>query len=508
MTSSPSDAPASTGPAHPGLDPDTSNHRDNPNHRRRWLVLTIVAIAQLMVVLDVTIVSIALPDAQAELGIGDGDRAWVVTSYALAFGALLLLGGRIADYWGRKRSFVVGMVGFAVMSGIGGIAQNGIELFIARAGQGVFAALVAPAALAILTTTFTRDEERAKAFAVYGAISGGGAAIGLLLGGALTQYVDWRWCLLVNIPIAALAIAAAVPVIVETKAHGDTSYDLPGALLVAIGLGSLVYGFTRAEHGWLEPDTLGFIIGGLVVLAVFVLVENRSANPLLPLSVPWDRNRGAALIGITLAGVAIIGSTLYLAIYLQAILEFSPMMAGVACLPITVFIVLASGLAARLTVTVGARIPLAIGPVVAAAGLLLLAQIDVDSSYWTGVFPGLAVFGFGMGLLMVPMQNVALIGVPDHDAGAASALSSATLQVGGALGTALLTTVYTSAKSDSLSANPLTEGRVAFVAAEVSGYTTAFAWAAGLLILATPVVLILVRVKKDELQSMTAAHMG
>jgi hypothetical protein len=184
------------------------------------------------------------------------------------------------------------------------------------------------------------------------------------------------------------------------------------------------------------------------------------------------------------------------------------MMAGVACLPITVFIVLASGLAARLTVTVGARIPLAIGPVVAAAGLLLLAQIDVDSSYWTGVFPGLAVFGFGMGLLMVPMQNVALIGVPDHDAGAASALSSATLQVGGALGTALLTTVYTSAKSDSLSTNPLTEGRVAFVAAEVSGYTTAFAWAAGLLILATPVVLVLVRVKKDELQSMTAAHMG
>lgn len=245
----------------------------NPNHQRRWLVLAIVALAQLMVVLDSTIVSIALPDAQADLGITDGDRAWVVTSYALAFGALLLLGGRIADYWGRKRSFVVGMVGFAVMSGVGGIAQNGIELFIARAGQGVFAALVAPAALAILTTTFTRDEERAKAFAVYGAISGGGAAIGLLLGGALTQYVDWRWCLLVNIPIAVVAIAAAVPVVKETKAHGDTSYDLPGAILVAVGLGSLVYGFTRAEHGWLKPDAIGFIVGGLVVLALFAVVS-------------------------------------------------------------------------------------------------------------------------------------------------------------------------------------------------------------------------------------------
>ena len=203
-----------------------------------------------MVVLDGTIVSIALPAAQEELGISDLDRAWVVTSYALAFGALLLLGGRIADYWGRKRSFIVGMAGFAVASGIGGIAQSGIELFIARAGQGVFAALLAPAALSMLTTTFIGEKERAKAFAVYGAISGGGAAIGLLLGGVLTQYVDWRWCLLVNIPIALIAIAAAVPIVKETKAHGDTSYDLPGAVLIALGLGSLVYGFTRAEHGW------------------------------------------------------------------------------------------------------------------------------------------------------------------------------------------------------------------------------------------------------------------
>lgn len=486
------------------IDPGSAN----PNHARRWLVLAIVALAQLMVVLDSTIVSIALPDAQADLGITDGDRAWVVTSYALAFGALLLLGGRIADYWGRKRSFVVGMVGFAVMSGVGGIAQNGVELFIARAGQGVFAALVAPAALAILTTTFTRDEERAKAFAVYGAISGGGAAIGLLLGGALTQYVDWRWCLLVNIPIAVVAIAAAVPVVKETKAHGDTSYDLPGAILVAVGLGSLVYGFTRAEHGWLEPDAIGFIVGGLVVLALFAVVEHRSANPLLPLSVPWHRNRGSALIGIALAGVALVGSTLYLAIYLQAVLGFSPMIAGVACLPITAFIVLASGIAAKLAVAVGPKVPMAIGPVVAAAGLLLLAQVDVDSSYWTGVFPALAVFGFGMGLLMVPVQNVALIGVRDHDAGAASALSSAGLQVGAALGTALLTTVYTSAKTDALPSNPATSDATAFLAAEVSGYTSAFAWAAGLLVLVTPVVLILARVKKHDLPAQGAVHMG
>jgi EmrB/QacA subfamily drug resistance transporter len=481
---------------------------ENPNHQRRWLVLGIVALAQLMVVLDSTIVSIALPDAQADLSIGDGDRSWVVTSYALAFGALLLLGGRIADYWGRKRSFIVGMVGFAAMSGIGGIAQNGIELFAARAGQGVFAALVAPAALAILTTTFTREGERAKAFAVYGAISGGGAAIGLLLGGALTQYVDWRWCLLVNIPIAVIAIAAAVPVVKETKAHGDTSYDLPGAVLVAVGLGSLVYGFTSAEHGWLEPDAIGCIVAGLIVLALFAVVEHRSTNPLLPLSVPWDRNRGSALIGITLAGVALVGSTLYLAIYLQAVLGFSPLVAGTACLPITAFIAMSSGIAAKLAVSVGPKVPMSIGPVIAAGGLLLLAQVDVGSSYWTGVFPALAIFGFGMGLLIVPVQNVALIGVRDHDAGAASALSSASMQVGAALGTALLTTVYTSAKTDALPSVPDAPDVAAFLDAEVAGYTSAFAWAAGLLVLASPVMLILARVRKDELPAEGAVHMG
>ncbi|MGW6379033.1 MFS transporter [Rhodococcus sp. NPDC055112] len=511
---------------------------ENPNHERRWLVLCIVALAQLTVVLDGTIVSIALPDAQIELGISDSDRQWVVTAYALAFGALLLLGGRVADYWGRKRSFMVGMAGFAAASAIGGFAQNGMQLFTARALQGVFAALLAPAALAILTTTFIGEKERAKAFAVFGAISGGGAAIGLLLGGFLTQYVDWRWCLLVNIPVAVFAIAVTAPIVRETKAHGDTSYDIPGTVLIAIGLGSLVYGFTQAEkHGWASTQTVGFIGLGLVALALFVLVEKRSKNPLLPLSVPWHRDRGASFIGSMLVGSALLGGTLYLTFYLQIVLGFSPVAAGFGSLPMAIFIVMAAGISAQLSTKIGPKPLMIVGPLVAAFGLALLTQIGVDSSYWTHVLPGLATFGFGLGLLMVPMQNLSLIGVKDHDAGAASALANATIQIGGALGTALFTTIYVSAKSAWGSANaaptppagvpasaipadlatavpPTAEELAALPApvqefigsfkeyaftAEVSGYAHVFGWAAALIAVITPLVVVLVRAKKGDL---------
>lgn len=524
--------------------PDAPVH-DNPNHDRRWLVLCIVALAQLTVVLDGTIVSIALPDAQKELGISNLDRQWVVTAYALAFGALLLLGGRIADFWGRKRSFMVGMAGFAIASAVGGFAQTGMQLFAARAGQGVFAALLAPAALAILTTTFVGEKERAKAFAVFGAISGGGAAIGLLLGGVLTQYVDWRWCLLVNIPVAIFAIAVTLPIVMETKAHGDTSYDLPGTVLVAIGLGSLVYGFTKAEHGWLETQTLVFIGIGLVALVAFVLVEKKSANPLLPLSVPWHRDRGAAFIGSALVGAALLGGTLYLTFYLQIVMGLSPVMSGVGSLPMAFFIVIASTIAAQLSTRIGPKPLMVVGPIFAAVGLFLLTQIGVDTSYWTHVFPGLAIFGFGLGLLMVPMQNLALLGVPNHDAGAASALANATLQVGGALGTALFTTVYASAKSafqadnpaptpppgfpadaiptDLANATPPTAEQIAAMPApaqdfvgkimdwvfgtEVSGYAHAFGWAGALILVISPLVIVLVRAKKGDLPTEGAVGM-
>ena len=513
-----------------------------PNHDRRWLVLGVLALAQLMVVLDGTIVSIALPAAQTELDISDSGRAWVVTAYALTFGALLLLGGRIADYWGRKRSFLVGMTGFAIASAIGGIAQTQVELLAARAAQGVFAALLAPAALAILTTTFVDAKERAKAFAVYGAIAGSGAALGLLLGGVLTEYVGWRWCLLVNVPLVLIALAAAVPIITETKAHGDTRYDLPGAALIALGLGSLVYGFSRAENGWAEPSTIAFIVAGLVFLALFVLVEARSRNPLLPLSVPWHRDRGAALIGSLLVGSALIGGMLYVTFYLQIVLGFTPVAAGFGSVPSACATILAAGFASQAVTRLGPKPLMVAGPLISAIGLLLLTRIEVDSSYWTHVLPGLLVFGFGLGVLMMPMQNLALLGVSDHDAGAASALSNASIQVGGALGSALFTTIYVSAKERFAEDNPapvppagmpgdlspdagmpdaeqialLPQPVQDFLAAmtdyvfgaEVAGYTAAFVWAGILVAAVAPVCAILVKAKKNDLPAEGAVHIG
>ncbi|MBJ7287525.1 MAG: MFS transporter [Williamsia sp.] len=486
-----------------------------------------------MIVLDATIVNIALPQAQADLQISDGGRTWVVTAYALSFGALLLLGGRVSDYWGRKRSFIVGMAGFAVASAIGGLAQEPWQLFLARGGQGVFAALLAPAALAILTVTFTDPKERSTAFGVFGAIAGGGAAIGLLLGGVLTEYANWRWCLLVNVPVVAVAIVAALAVVKESKAHGDTRYDLPGAVLVALGLGALVYGFTEAENGWGQATTISFIVGGVILLGVFGLVEARSANALLPLNILFHRDRGPAFFGSAVCGTVLVGATLFLTFYFQIVLGMSPVISGVASLPITGGIVITAGVASALAPRLGPKPLMVTGPIISLIGLVLLTQIGVDSSYWTHVLPGLILLGLGLGLLIIPQQNVALIGVPDHDAGAASALINSTLQIGGALGAAVFTTVYASGKASFFDDNPaprppagvaagsgqnsappssemlaslpvpvrdfITASMDHAFSAEVSGYTNVFALAAVFVTLVTPVVFVFVRAKKDDL---------
>src|SRR5579859_1434728 len=252
---------------------------------RRWLALTVVLLAQLMVVLDATIVNIAMPSAQRALHIDDANRQWILTAYTLAFGGLLLLGGRIADYVGRKRIFLIGLIVFAGASALGGFAQNEAMLFAARALQGVFGALLAPAALSIVTVTFTDVKDRAKAFGVFGAVAGVGAAIGLLLGGLLTQYTSWRWCLFVNIFIAAIALALAVPIVRESKAEGNTRYDIPGTLMSSIGIGALVYGFTEAakQNSWTSRSVLVSFSIAAVLLVGFVILESRIENPLLPL---------------------------------------------------------------------------------------------------------------------------------------------------------------------------------------------------------------------------------
>jgi MFS family permease len=288
--------------------------------RRRWWALAVIAIAQLMVVLDGTVVTIALPSAQRDLHISDANRQWAITAYTLAFGGLLLLGGRIADYAGRKRMFLVGLLGFAAASAVGGAAQNGATLFGARGVQGLFAALLAPAALSLITVTFTEAKERSRAFAVYGAVAGGGAAIGLILGGVLTEYASWRWCLLINVPIAILACLGGAILVTESKATGANSYDVPGAILGSAGLVALVYGFTEAakpDVGWLSVEAIGYLTGAALLLIAFVLVELRTAKPMLPLRIVLDRNRGGSYIAFLLVFAGMFAMFLFLSYYLQ-----------------------------------------------------------------------------------------------------------------------------------------------------------------------------------------------
>ncbi|MFI7605955.1 MFS transporter [Micromonospora sp. NPDC049366] len=476
-------------------------------HPRRWVALAVIAIAQLMVVLDATIVNIALPHAQTDLGISDANRQWVVTAYTLTFGGLLLLGGRIADYWGRKRAFLVGMVGFALASAVGGLANDGAMLFAARALQGAFGALLAPAALALLTVLFTETRERAKAFAVYGAIAGGGSAVGLLLGGVLTEYASWRWCLLVNILIAAVAVAAALPLVPESRAHGNTRYDVPGAVAVTAGLVLLVYGFTRAaENGWSAGSTLAFIAIGLVLLAVFVVIELRSRHPLLPMRILLDRNRGGAYLTSTLIGAGLFGAFLFLTIYFQVVLRYTPLEAGLASLPVTAGVLIAAGGASQLLPRIGAKPLMLSGAVLAVAGMIALTRVGVDTSFVALLLPAQFILGLGLGFTFVPLSSLALYGVPEHDAGAASATLNATQQVGGSLGTALLNTMYTSAVADYLvSRVPSPQNQVN---ALIHGYSTAFVWGAGLILLAGLATLVLIRVRREDVPTGGAVHMG
>ncbi|WP_344829424.1 MFS transporter [Actinocorallia longicatena] len=474
---------------------------------RRWRALGVIAIAQLMVVLDASIVNIALPSAQADLNISDANRQWMVTAYTLAFGGFLLLGGRIADYSGRKRCFVIGLVGFAVASAIGGAANGQEMLFAARALQGLFGALLAPAALSLLTVTFTDVRERAKAFGVYGAIAGGGAAIGLIVGGVLTEYLDWRWCLFVNIPIAILAAVAARRVLSESKADGSTSYDIPGAVLSTLGLVSLVFGFTQAEtHGWGSPKSWGYLVAAGFLLVGFVVWELRSDNPLLPMRVLTERNRGGAYLTSLLLGVGMFGMFLFMTYYFQLILGYSALKTGFAFLPFSIGIIVSAAAASQLLPRFGPRATMLTGFVLAILGMLGLAQLTPTSSYGAHVLPVLTAMAIGMGLIFVPLSNTALTGVKNHDAGVASALVNTTQQIGGSLGTALLNTIAASATtayivSHGVSAQARAEGTV-------HGFTTAFYWSAAFLAVAAVAVAVLVNTKAETAHDGAPAHFG
>lgn len=464
---------------------------------KRFRALLVIAIAQLMIVLDASVVTISLPSAQHALHISVANRQWVMTAYTLAFGGLLLIGGRVADYLGRKRTFVISLLAFAAASALGGLAQDPAMLFGARALQGAFAAVMAPASLSLLTVTFTDPKERSRAFGVYGAVAGGGAAIGLVLGGLLTQYASWRWTLLINTPIAVVAAVMALRVVNESRAEGDRHYDIPGAALITGGLLALVYGFTRAEtSGWGAPVTVALLVGGAALIAAFVIVERVSAHPLLPLRVVLDRNRGGSFLASLLVGVALFGVFLFLTYYLQGTLHYSPLKTGVAFLPFSGGVIVSAMLASQLLPRLGPRVLMTGGLAMAVAGLVWFTQIGVDTSYASHVLPAELVVSLGLGFVFVPFSNTALVGVAPHDAGVASALVNATQQVGGSLGTALLNTVAASATAAYVAAN---HGPLAVAEGVVHGYVTGFVVSAAVLALAMVASVALVKASRFDL---------
>lgn len=456
---------------------------------KRWRALVFIALAQLMVVLDATIVNIALPSAQQDLGISDGNRQWVITAYALAFGGLLLFGGRIADLWGRKRTFVVGLLGFAAASAVGGAATSEAMLLGSRALQGAFGALLAPAALSLLAVTFGDPKERAKAFGIFGAIAGGGGAVGLILGGFLTEYLDWRWTFFVNIPFAIVAAAGAYFVIREPAGGRNRSpLDIPGVFLSTLGLVALVYGFTRAEsEGWSDPTTIAMFVISAVLLATFVAVEARVKSPLLPLRVLMERNRGGVYLSLGLAIIGMFGLFLFLTYYLQVVKGFTPVKTGFAFLPMIVGMITGSTqIGARLMTRVPPRLLMGPGFLVAATGMLLLTQLEIGSSYPALILPALLLLGLGMGTAFMPAMSLATHGIEPRDAGVASAMVNTSQQVGGAIGTALLNTVAASATTAYVAANSAGAGnpKLLELQAMVHGYASAIWWAVGILVIA------------------------
>jgi EmrB/QacA subfamily drug resistance transporter len=479
---------------------------------RRWIALVFIALAQLMVVLDATIVNIALPSAQKALHISDANRQWMITAYTLAFGGLLLFGGRVGDLIGRKRAFLIGLVGFAGASALGGAAVNEGMLLGAPALQGAFGALLAPSALSLLAVTFTAAKERAKAFGIYGAIAGGGAAIGLIVGGLLTEYLNWRWALYVNVPVAAIGLAGGLvfvhdPVTTRSRAR----LDLPGVVLVTTGLIALVYGFTRAEsEGWRERGVVGLLVAAGVLLVAFVVVESLTRSPLLPLRVILDRNRGGAYVSVGLSVIGMFGVFLFMTYYLQTVKHYSPVRTGLAFLPLTAGMIAGSTqISARLMNRVPARLLMVPGLLVAAGGIALLTRLQVDSAYAALILPSQLLLGIGLGTAFMPAMNLATAGVDQHDAGIASAMVNTSQQVGGSLGTALLNTVGATATTSYIAAHAQGPPTPAVAAAGlVHGFNVALWWAIGVIGLAVAAVAVLINSRGERRAGRAAAEPG
>jgi EmrB/QacA subfamily drug resistance transporter len=464
---------------------------DSPSSR--WWVLGVVGLAQLMVVLDATIVNIALPSAQNALHFSNGNRQWIVTAYALAFGSLLLFGGRLADLVGRRRTFLIGLVGFALASAAGGAAPSFEVLVFARALQGMFGAVLAPSALSLLTTTFGDPKERAKAFGIYGAIAGAGGAVGLLLGGILTEYLDWRWCLYVNLLFAAVAFCGGLRLLSPGRPADRAALDIPGTVLVSGGLFCIVYGFSNAQrHGWSAPSTWGFLVVGGVLLVAFGWWQRRARHPLLPLRVVLDRDRGASYLAMFISGAGMFGVFLFLTFYMQRILAYSPVLTGLAFLPMVAVIMVTSVTTTNLLVPrFGAKPIVPTGMLLAAGSMVWLTRLGQNSTYPAHVLPPLLLLGLGLGAIFATGMNLATAGVKERDAGVASAMVNTSQQVGGSIGTSLLNTLATSAAASFLVGKRPSPAVAA--QAQLHSFTVAYWWSAGFFAVGFVVTLLLYR---------------
>ena len=478
--------------------PDDLGDTPGSPNPRRWVALVFICLAQLMIILDTTIVNIALPSAQHDLGVSDGDRQWMITAYTLAFGSLLLLGGRIADYTGRRRVFLIGLFGFAGASALGGAAPGFGVLLASRALQGAFGALLAPSALSLIAVNFTRQRERATAFGVFGAIAAGGGTIGLILGGLLTEYLDWRWCFYVNVPIAIVSGFGWYVLPADRRSGGRARFDIPGVLLAVCGLVAVVYGCSKAESkGWDSGLVIGLLVAGVVLLAAFAAVESRVAQPLLPLRVVLNRTRGSAYLAVALAVIGMFGMLLLLTYYLQIVKGYSPVRAGVAFLPLTAAILVsAGGIASRLLPKVPPRALIAPGLLLTAGGMAWMTNLTAGVSYPAGVLPAQLMAGIGMGIVMAPAMSYATHGVTQQDAGVASATVNTAQQIGGSIGVALVNTIATGATADYLASHP--KNPAAVKDGLVDGFTHAFGLAAVILTVAAVIVGLLMNTRRPE----------
>ncbi|MFG3699971.1 MFS transporter [Micromonospora sp. NPDC047620] len=458
---------------------------------RRWAALFFIGLGQLMIILDATVVNIALPSLQRDLGISDGDRQWILTGYTLAFGSLLLLGGRIADYTGRKRAFLVALLGFTAASALGGAATNFEMLLTARVLQGAFGALLGPSALSLLTVTFTQPRDRAKAFGIWGAISAAGGAVGLLAGGALTDYLDWRWCLYVNIPLALIAAIGGYAVLAESRRAGKARFDIPGVLLVTGGLVAIVYATSQAESaGWRSAEVIGLLAAGALLLAAFALVESRVRQPLLPLRVIADRTRAGAYLSVGMAVIGMFGAFLFMTYYMQVVKGYSPVRTGVSFLPmVTAVLMSAGGLATRLLPKLPPRALIVPGMLISCCGMLWMLTLDAGTGYAGGILVAQLLLGFGAGMIMPVALNYATHGIDQGDSGVASASFNTAQQIGSSIGTALLNTIATGVTVDYLASHG--SGPAVARQAMVEGFGAASAWAAGIIAVGALIVAVL-----------------